>query len=700
MKKFYLSFLTITLVINMIIPLSIPVHAATEESAEWSDSKSPRTMTEYEEIESDDVPTVAEQKIPIKETGMTAQETKPIVKNEIVQNGTKTYNDYFPDDNLASEVAKTRSANARDEVTPEELAQITSLYAHSKGIKDATGIEYLTGLKSLNLMYNQLTSVDVSSNVALTYLDVSNNQLTSIDVSSNIALTYLDVSNNQLTSIDVSSNIALTYLHLSDNQLTSIDVSSNVALTSLYLSDNQLTSIDVSNNKALEFLECCGNELTSIDVSNNKVLKYLNPSDNKLTGIDVSNNKVLEYLNLYLNELTSIDVSSNVALTEIDLGNNELSSIDLSSNVALEYLYLNDNQLTTIDVSSNVALIDLYLSDNQLTSIDVSSNVALRYLNLEHNQLTSIDVSNNVALYYLYLDYNQLTSIDVSNNVALIDLDLMYNRLTSIDVSNNVALDWLSVSLNNIRDISTIPDNISSYFADGQELEEPVQVTHQSTLVYTVPNDILDKNGDLVPTIHPENGGVYDATTRTITWENLDDKGEVTYTFASNDSVFTGIVTIPYAEKEAISIASDDEISYEEEISKTEADFLTDIHASVSPASETLTSNFTDVVDLMTPGDYKVTLSVGGSDITKEVTVHVTKKSSEDTPVPPVPPKDDTNENGKDNGQTSENNQVKVTENELPKTGDSNHMLLGIFMLFIALLVIKIPKKTYREDAE
>ncbi|HFK6936570.1 TPA: leucine-rich repeat domain-containing protein, partial [Listeria monocytogenes] len=437
-----------------------------------------------------------------------------------------------------------------------------------------------------------------------------------------------------------------------------------------------------------------------IDISKNTALTILYLGHNALTSIDVSSNVALTHLNVLSNQLSSIDVSSNVALEYFVVSSNQLSSIDVSNNGALKWLYLSSNQLSSIDVSSNVALESLYLDNNQLSSIDVSSNVSLKSLYLDNNQLSSIDVSSNVALIYLDVSSNQLSSIDVSSNVALQTLDLMYNRLSSIDVSSNVALKSLILSYNKIRDIGTIPDNLNYYYAYGQELEEPVQVTHQSTLVYTVPNDILDKNGDLVPTIHPENGGVYDATARTITWENLADKGEVTYTFASNDSEFTGTVTIPYAVKEAISIVSDDEISYEEGISKTEADFLIDIHASVSPASETLTSNFTDVVDLMTPGDYKVTLSVVGSDITKEVTVHVTKKSSEDTPIPPVPPKDDTNENGKDNGQTSENNQVKVTENELPKTGDSNHMLLGIFMLFIALLVIKIPKKTYREDVE
>ena len=40
-------------------------------------------------------------------------------------------------------------------------------------------------------MSNQLTSLDVSNNTALTYLDCGNNQLTSLDVSNNTALEYL-----------------------------------------------------------------------------------------------------------------------------------------------------------------------------------------------------------------------------------------------------------------------------------------------------------------------------------------------------------------------------------------------------------------------------------------------------------------------------------------------------------------------------
>jgi Leucine-rich repeat (LRR) protein len=76
-------------------------------------------------------------------------------------------------------------------------------------------------------MYNQLTSLDVSKNTALTGLMCENNQLTSIDVSKNTALFVLHCNNNQLTSLDVSKNTELLWLWCHSNQLTSLDLITN-----------------------------------------------------------------------------------------------------------------------------------------------------------------------------------------------------------------------------------------------------------------------------------------------------------------------------------------------------------------------------------------------------------------------------------------------------------------------------------------
>ncbi|EHS5050908.1 LapB repeat-containing protein [Listeria monocytogenes] len=574
------------------------------------------------------------------------------LKNQLVQAGTKTYNDYFPDDNLAKEVAETMNKNADESVTVEELAKITKLDARSQDIEDSTGIEFLTGLEVLNLEDNQLKSIDVSKNLNLKELTCSNNPLANLDVSKNLALEELTCENNELTQLDVSQNTALEYLYCPRNQLTKLDVNKNSALRYLACDVNQLTNLDVSKNPALTNLGCTKNQLTDLDVSQNPNLSTLVCSDNQLTNLDVSQNQSLAYLTCDNNKLKNIDIDQNLALIELSCENNQLTNLDTTQNLALEILYCDDNQLTDLDVSKNVNLLRLFCNNNQLTNLAVGDTVA---------------------------------------NVRC----------------NN----------NQLKDISFLPDYFTDDYDDYQAMDQtlvsPTQTTQNNTLVYAVPTDLLDKDGNIVSIIKPESGGIYDAATRTITWENLPDNGEVSYTFENEDyGRFSGRVTVPYTGKETISISSDDEISYKEGTTKTEAAFLADIHASVTPATETITSNFADVVDFQTPGKYVVTLSVTGSDVTKDVTVYVTAEPSEDNPVAPTPPKDKDNTDvnneqspGNDKDGTDVNSRkstdkqpVKVVEKQLPKTGDITSLsllLAGIVCLsFGILFFIKRKKKT------
>ncbi|EAE6661193.1 LPXTG cell wall anchor domain-containing protein [Listeria monocytogenes] len=559
------------------------------------------------------------------------------LKNQLVQAGTKTYNDYFPDDNLAKAVAEKMSKNVDESVTVEELAKITKLDARSRGIEDSTGIDYLTGLETLYLEDNQLKSIDVSKNLNLKELACSNNPLANLDVSKNLALEELTCENNELTQLDVSQNTALEYLYCPRNQLTKLDVSKNSALRYLACDVNQLTNLDVSKNTALTNLGCTKNQLTDLDVSQNPNLGTLVCSDNQLTNLDISQNQVLEYLTCDNNKLKNIDIDQALALKELSCENNQLTNLDTTQNLALEILYCDDNQLTDLDVSKNVNLLILFCNNNQLTNLAVG---------------------------------------DTIGNVRC----------------NN----------NQLKDVSFLPDyftdDYDDYQAMDQSLVSPTQTTQNNKLVYAVPTDLLDKDGNIVSIIKPENGGIYDAATRTITWENLPDNGEVSYTFENEDyGRFSGRVTVPYTGKETINISSDDEISYKEGTTKKEADFLADIHASVTPATETITSNFADVVDFQTPGKYVVTLSVAGSDLTKDVIVYVTAEPSEDNPIAPTPPKDK-DATDVNSGKSTDKQSVKVVEKGLPKTGDITSLglsLAGIVCLsFGILFFIKRKKKT------
>tara|TARA_R110000850_G_scaffold273392_3_gene409767 strand:+ start:8500 stop:10476 length:1977 start_codon:yes stop_codon:yes gene_type:complete len=120
-------------------------------------------------------------------------------------------------------------------VSNANICSLTTLDVSWSSISDLTGIEGFTSLTDLLIHWNQLTSLDVSTNTALTFLACGGNQLTSIDVSQNTALTFLDFNFNNLTSLNVSTNTALTGLYCSNNQLTSLTLGTGIDLNNLTL---------------------------------------------------------------------------------------------------------------------------------------------------------------------------------------------------------------------------------------------------------------------------------------------------------------------------------------------------------------------------------------------------------------------------------------------------------------------------------
>ena len=197
----------------------------------------------------------------------------------------------FPDATFRAYVSKEFDTDNNGSLSQSERDAVSQIaFFPGKNIKSLEGLAYFRNLKMLECSLNQLTSLDVSYNPALTWLHCDENQLTSLDVSQNRALELLSCYKNQLTSLDVRQNTALETLTCNKNQLTSLDVSQNRALEILSCDDNQLTSLDVSQNRALEILSCDDNRLTSLDVSQNRALKNLYCHKNQLTSLDCTRN--------------------------------------------------------------------------------------------------------------------------------------------------------------------------------------------------------------------------------------------------------------------------------------------------------------------------------------------------------------------------------------------------------------------------
>ncbi|ECB9805028.1 class 1 internalin InlJ [Listeria monocytogenes] len=456
--------------------------------------------------------------------------TQPTIKTTLKAGQTQSFNDWFPDDNFASEVAAAFEMQATDTISEEQLATLTSLDCHYSSIADMTGIEKLTGLTKLICTSNNITTLDLSKNTNLTYLECKSNKLTSLDVTPLTKLTYLNCDTNKLTNLDVSQNPLLTYLNCARNTLTEIDVSHNTQLTELdcYL-NRKITKLDVTPLTQLTTLDC---------------------SFNKITELDVSQNKLLNRLNCDTNNLTKLDLNQNIQLTSLDCSSNKLTEIDVTPLTQLTYLDCGVNPLTELDVSTLSKLTTLECIQTDLLEIDLTHNIQLTNFKAEGcRKIKELDVTHNPQLYSLDCQAAGITELDLSQNPKLVYLYLNNTELTKLDVSHNTKLKSLSCVNAHIQDFSSvgkIPALNKNLDAEGQTITMPKETLTNNSLTIAVIPDLLDQFGNPM-NIEPGDGGVYDQATNTITWENLSkDNPAVTYTFTSENGAIVGTVTTPF----------------------------------------------------------------------------------------------------------------------------------------------------------
>ncbi|EMY7102322.1 class 1 internalin InlJ [Listeria monocytogenes] len=456
--------------------------------------------------------------------------TQPTIKNTLKAGQTQSFNDWFPDDNFASEVAAAFEMQATDTISEEQLATLTSLDCHYSSIADMTGIEKLTGLTKLICTSNNITTLDLSKNTNLTYLECNSNKLTSLDVTPLTKLTYLNCDTNKLTNLDVSQNPLLTYLNCARNTLTELDVSHNTQLTELDCHLNKkITKLDVTPQTQLTTLDCSFNKITELDVSQNKLLNRLNCDTNNLTKLDLNQNIKLTFLDCSSNKLTEIDVTPLTQLTYFDCGINPLTELDVSTLSKLTTLECIQTDLLEIDLTHNTQLTNFKAEGcRKIKDLDVTHNTQLYSLDCQGAGITELDLSQNPKLVYLYLNNTELTKLDVSPNT----------KLKKLFCENTHVQDFSSM-----RNIAALNNNL---YAEGQTITMPKETLINNSLTIAVSPDLLDQFGNPM-NIEPGDGGVYDQATNTITWENLStDNPAVTYTFTSANGAIVGTVTTPF----------------------------------------------------------------------------------------------------------------------------------------------------------
>lgn len=341
-------------------------------------------------------------------------------------------------------------------------------------IADLTGVEAFVNIPRLYCNNNDLTSIDVSKNTALTALRCNHNQLTTLDVSKNALLTDLRCYMNSIDVLDLSDNSELSLLMAFNNHMTSLGISENLKLARLDAGYNDFTTLDLRPNSKLTQIDLRGSKLTTLNVKNGQntnitsfttltsidllCITVDDPAYSEANWTNVDNETIFRTdCEVLENDIVYIpDPNFKKAVVDHDYinvnGDDEIQRYEAERWFGSLFLAnKNISDMTGVEAFINIG--ELHVQINNIATMDVSHNTKLRELFCDKNHLTALDVSNLPDLGRLQCFRNPLSSLDLSHNPKLVELWAYENNLATLDLSHNPALTWIEVDNNHMTSL-------------------------------------------------------------------------------------------------------------------------------------------------------------------------------------------------------------------------------------------------------
>ena len=397
----------------------------------------------------------------------------------------------IPDANLKAALVANNSINSNQdsEIQISEAAAYTGgITLVQKGIVDMTGIEAFTSIKSLKCYANDIVTLDVTKNTALTYLDCNSNEIDVLDVSQNTGLTYLNCYGNNLTELNLRKNVSLVEFHCHFNDLTDLDLTQNTALEIVYAGANKLKALDVSRNTALTRLFCNSNNLKVLNLKNITLSNLVSFDASSqlwyLTCIDVDD---VAYANANMAGLKDASVSYSLdckvdVVTAIKVeGENDDSTITvqggtLQMDAIVTPSYAdNTNYTWTVTNGTGVATIDATglltaTADGKVTvtatASDGSAVVGNKVITISNQATSSVENSTFKEVYVYPNPVNSRLTIASTYKIENIQVVDFTGKLVRLNLGQNLGQ-------NQSIDVSGLPKGI--YFLQIQIGEGLIQ---------------------------------------------------------------------------------------------------------------------------------------------------------------------------------------------------------------------------------
>lgn len=250
-------------------------------------------------------------------------------------------------------------------------------------------INNLVNLKSLNYL-GKLATIDLSDAVNLlslscagttiSYVYPTQNLLTSLDLSNQTKLIYLDITGNNIADLDLSNCPNLEVVNIAKNGMTSLNINNVKYVRQFFCEDNLLTSLDVSEMFNLKNFNCQNNQLTSLSTNNRIIEEYISFAGNpSLATICCDANEVVYMQNLcnqYDNTTTVVNGNCG----------NSGNRIAMYPNPVKDTLHLSAN--------FNIDRVEVYSSNGMMVMSSDSVSDALE-MNTLNSGLYVIRIYNN-----------------------------------------------------------------------------------------------------------------------------------------------------------------------------------------------------------------------------------------------------------------------------------------------------------------
>jgi len=258
-----------------------------------------------------------------------------------------TYEDIFPDASFRAYVFPIIQAAypevlvtdyAIGEILADALGAISDLDVSDLGINSVSGIEWFTGLVTLDISGNNIAALPGINSAYLLWFDCSDNEIEALPPFPSGNIKYFNCSNNKIAALpDLPGD--LEELYIAGNLITAFPALPP-GLEVLDCRDNQIIALPTLPG-TLNYLDCGGNQISAM------------PTFTCLTYLDCSDNDISE-LPMFPGSLLYLDCSGN-SLIGLPYFPDGIEYIDCSDNAlpALPYLF-RLSSLMYLDVSDNL----------------------------------------------------------------------------------------------------------------------------------------------------------------------------------------------------------------------------------------------------------------------------------------------------------------------------------------------------------